>query len=166
MKKSTVLLLIILFVSMIASPALAFQADTLTIALDPGGNATVDFTYRLSWLEYFAVFLKITDPASEIRQALEDNLQKPVVVQSAAMDSTRLSVESFATVKRSNETITLSTPGLSFEAAENVLKSYWFAPLVSPDFSPAITKVRFPDGYEATFSEAISIPALTHTYSL
>ena len=68
-------------------------------------------------------------------------------------------------MEKSNGTVTLKTPSLSFEAAQKVLESYWFAPLISPDFSPTVTKVQFPDGYEETFSDAISIPAITHTYS-
>jgi hypothetical protein len=165
MKKSAVILAALLLLSTVAYPALAFQADTLTISLDQDGNANVMFTYHLSWLEYVAVFLRIADPASEIRHALEDNLHKTVTVQSAGTDSTRLTVEGFARVERSNGTITLGTPALSFAAAERVLKSYWFAPFITPDFSPTITKVQFPDGYEETFSDAFSIPAITHTYS-
>jgi hypothetical protein len=157
--------ILILLLSAMAYPALAFQADNLTISLDQEGNANVVFTYHLSWLEYIAVFLKIADPASEIRQALEDNLHKPVTVQSAGADSVQLSVENFAEVERADGTTTMTTPALSFEAAQKILESYWFAPLISPDLSPAITKIQFPDGYEETFSEALSIPAITHAYS-
>lgn len=165
MKKTAVLLAALLLLSTVAYPALAFQADSLTISLDQDGNANVAFTYHLSWVEYFAVFLRIADPGTEIRQALEDNLHKPVTVQSAGTDSTYLTVEGFATVEKSDGNITLDTPALSFEAAQKVLESYWFASLISPDFSPTVTKVQFPDGYEETFSDAISIPAVTHTYS-
>jgi hypothetical protein len=164
MKISTGIMVTLLLLSAVACPALALQADTLTISLDREGNADVVFTYHLTWLEYFAVFLKIGDPGSEIKNALEDNLHRPVTVQSAGTDSTSLTVEGFALVERSNGITTLRTPALSFAAAEKVLQSYWFAPLVSPDFSPAVTKVRFPDGYEETFFDKISIPALTHTY--
>jgi hypothetical protein len=164
MKKTAVIFAALLLLSTVAYPALAFQADALTISLDQDGNANVAFTYHLSWVEYFAVFLRIADPGSEIRQALEDNLHRPVTVQSAGSDSTYLSVEGFAMVKKSGGVTTLTTPALSFAAARKVLESYWFAPLISPDFSPTVTKVQFPDGYEETFSDAISIPAITHAY--
>jgi hypothetical protein len=165
MKKSAVLLVVLLVLSAVAYPALAFQADTLTITLDRQGNADVMFTYHLSWVEYFAVFLRIADPGTEIKKALEDNLHKTVIIESAGTDSTRLTVEGYATVKGSGGSATMSTPGLSFEAAQKILESYWFAPLISPDFSPTLTTVRFPDGYEATFPNAITIPPITHSYS-
>jgi len=166
MKKTAVILAALLLLSTVAYPALAFQADTLTISLDQDGNANVAFTYHLSWLEYFAVFTRIADPAFEVQRVLEENLHRPVYVQSAGTDSISLTVEAFARVEKSDGVTTLTTPALSFAAAERVLESYWFAPLISPDFSPTVTKVQFPDGYEETFSEAISIPAITHTYSL
>jgi hypothetical protein len=165
MEKSAVILIVILLLSTIAYPALAFQADNLTISLDPEGNANVAFTYHLSWLEYFAVFMRIVDPALEVQKFLEENLDRTVIVQSAGTDSTRLTVESFAAVERSGGATTLTTPGMSFAGAQRVLESYWFSPLINPDFTPAITKVRFPDGYEETFSNVASIPSLTHTYS-
>ena len=37
------------------------------------------------------------------------------------------------------------TPSLSFARAQQVMDEYWFAPLVSPDFSPGITTVIFPE---------------------
>jgi hypothetical protein len=165
MEKSAGILIVILLLSTIAYPALAFQADNLTISLDPEGNANVAFTYHLSWLEYFAVFTRIVDPAIEVRQFLEENLDRTVIVQSAGTDSTWLTVESFAAVERSDRATTLTTPEMSFLAARKVLESYWFSPLINPDFTPAITKVRFPDGYEETFSSVAGIPSLTHTYS-
>ena len=41
----------------------------------------------------------------------------------------------------------MKTPALSFQGAEAVLNQYWFAPLISPDFSPDVTRVVFPDQY-------------------
>lgn len=164
MKISAGFLVALLLFFTIMYPALAFQADTLTISLEPNGDALVEFTYHLSWLEYFAVFMRISDPALELKRVLEENLRRPVYVQSAGMDSISLRVETYARVERSDGFTTLRTPALSFAATEKVLESYWFAPFITPDFSPAITRVQFPYGYEETFSEAASIPALTHAY--
>ena len=60
-------------------------------------------------------------------------------------------------------TTTYRTPGLSFAAAEKVLKRSWFAPLINPDLSPAVTQVTFPDGYVVQFDNQISIPSVTHS---
>jgi hypothetical protein len=166
LKTSVGILVTTLLLCVLVCPALAFQADTLTISLDQGGNASVEFTYHLTWLEYFAVFLKIRDPASEIQQALGDNLHTNATVESAGTDSVRLNVEQIARVQRSEGNVTMTMPGISFAAAQKVLESYWFAPLIQPDFSPAVTTVRFPDGYERSFNESLSIPSITHTFPL
>jgi hypothetical protein len=57
----------------------------------------------------------------------------------------------------------MTTPALSFGEAEKILNQYWFARFITPDFSPELTTVRFPDGYRETFSNQISIPAIVHT---
>jgi hypothetical protein len=42
-----------------------------------------------------------------------------------------------------------------------IVNQYWFAPLVSPDFSPVVTMIVFPDGYREKFYNVISIPSVT-----
>jgi len=41
------------------------------------------------------------------------------------------------------------------------LNSYWFAPLVQADFSPAVTTVTFPDGSVETLENISEIPAVS-----
>jgi hypothetical protein len=59
----------------------------------------------------------------------------------------------------------MTTPALSFEEAEKVLQQYWFAPLINPDFSPAVTTITYPDGYQEKFYDISRIPKTTHTLS-
>jgi hypothetical protein len=71
-------------------------------------------------------------------------------------------VKGFAGKKVKDTTVTLTTPALSFRGAQEVLNHYWFAPLISPDFSPDITRVSFPYGYTATFYNQDQIPPVSH----
>jgi len=72
-------------------------------------------------------------------------------------------VRGFASKEEHDGAVIRTTPALSFVEAEKVLNQYWFARFISPDFSPEVTTVRFPDGYQKTFSNQISIPAIIHT---
>jgi len=71
-------------------------------------------------------------------------------------------VQGFASKEERGGTVTLITPGLSFVDAEKILNQYWFASLISPDFSHAVTRVNFPFDYTEKFYIQISIPALRH----
>jgi hypothetical protein len=72
-------------------------------------------------------------------------------------------VQGFASGEVRNGTGTLTTPVLSFREAEKILKQYWFASLVNPDFSPDVTRVLFPDGYVQTFNNQDQIPQVSHS---
>jgi len=144
-------------------PVQAFTAKNLDVAVQGSGDAIITFDYELSWFENIAVFMHIADPAVELKKALESNFNKPVDVLRADGGESQFAVEGFATVKEKDGVTTMKTPALSFVEAEKILNQYWFAPLISPDFSPEVTRVRFPDGYMEIFDNQISIPALIHT---
>ena len=155
-----ILLLVICF---FICPAQAFTAKSLDIAVQQNDDAVITFTYQLSWLENFAVFMHIADPGQELQTALENNYKKPVDVLVANPGESQVVVHGFASVQDHDGTVTMKTPALSFADAQKVLNQYWFAPLVNPDFSPEITRVTFPDGYSEEFSNQISIPSISHT---
>jgi hypothetical protein len=46
-----------------------------------------------------------------------------------------------------------------------VLNNYWFASFVTPDFSPGLTTITFPDGYKELFNDRLTIPSVTHRIS-
>jgi hypothetical protein len=154
--------ILVLVIWLIACPAQAFTAKTLDIAVQQNTDAVITFDYDLSWFENMAVFLRIADPGLELKKALEGNYKKPVVVTKADGRGSQVIVQGFASVKENNGTVTMKTPTLSFAEAESVLNQYWFAPLINPDFSPAVTRVRFPDGYAEEFANQLSIPAIQH----
>ncbi len=152
-------LLVILTLSV---PAGAMTADTLIIRLADDGRADITFTYSLSWYEHFAVYLRMVNPAKELKSALERNFRKPVDVTSIDSGRVDLSIEEFATIKTLQGQRVLYTPEISFLEAKKILENYWFAPLVSADFSPSVTTLRFPDGQAATFHDALIIPPQSH----
>jgi hypothetical protein len=157
-----VLLLLLLIA---VSPAGAFRATSLDIVVQDNTDAVITFEYELSWYEHAAVFARIGDPGTELKKALESNFHTPVQVTGADGSGAQFSVKGFATREVRNGVTTMKTPALSFKEAEAVLQKYWFAPLLSPDFSPAVTRVIFPDNYTETFYEQDQIPRLTHVLS-
>ncbi|MFA5332303.1 MAG: hypothetical protein WC342_07985 [Methanoregula sp.] len=158
-------LLIAALVLCCLAPAGAMTAQDLTISIRENGDALVQFTYDLNWLEQVAVFAKIADPGKELKSAIENNFQATVDVMDTGSSQTTILVHSFATVNQTPKGIVYTTPELSFAHAERVLKQYWFATLITVDLSPAQTRVVFPDGYDEVFFDQIQIPRIMHTGS-
>jgi hypothetical protein len=166
MKRALILLgIVFLAICFAATPAQAFTAKNLDVVVKEDMSAIITFDYELSWVENIAVFMRIADPGAELKKALESNYKKPVTVTVADGGRSQFMVEGFASVQERNGTVLMRTPALSFVEAEKVLNQYWFAPFITPDFSPEVTTVRFPDGYVEDFSNQISIPAIEHTLS-
>ncbi|MCQ8893784.1 MAG: hypothetical protein NQU46_04040 [Methanolinea sp.] len=157
MEKSPLLIALMVLV-LAAAPAMAMTSDTLDITVSPDGRADIEFTYHLNWIEYISVYLRLVDPAAELKKALESNFGKPVQVVSVDSNRVRFSVDTFATVGTKEGKKTIRTPGLSFAEGEKILKSYWFAPFVTADLSPSVTRIRFPDGTTREFYDALEIP--------
>lgn len=161
--KRGILVASLLVLAFMAVPASAFSAEELRILVDDDGDADITFRYSLSWIERIAVFFRIAEPEQELKSALEEATGAPVTVISAESNAARFSVQGFAKIRKTDDETTYSTPEIDFTGAQEMLNRYWFAPLVNPDFSPDLTLVRFPDGYEETFSNQSAIPALAHT---
>ncbi len=148
---------------MVACPAHAFTAKSLDITIQDSTDAIITFDYELSWFESIAVFSRIADPSAELVKALKSEFNKNVEVISVTGNHVQLWVQNYATRKENDGTATLNAPALSFRNAEKALNNYWFAPLISPDFSPEITRVSFPDGYSEEFYNQDQIPSLSHS---
>jgi hypothetical protein len=156
------LLCILLLVGCNMPPATAFTADSLDMAVQPDGDTDVSFHYSLSWIEHIAVFLRIADPADELKNALEGHSNKTVEVTGVTSGSASFLVYEFTAVREFPESVTYTTPKINFTEAETILQEYWFAPLITTDLSPAVTTVTFPDGYTEQFEDRIEIPHVTH----
>jgi hypothetical protein len=164
MIRHTVLVGSLLLIALVLfCPVQAFTARSLVIEVKDNSDAIITFDYQLSWFESMAVFVQITNPGTELKKALESNFHKPVHVMKADAGRSQFYVQGFASEEVHNGTITQTTPALSFREAENVLKQYWFAPLINPDFSPDVTRVVFPDGYEQSFNNLDQIPRVSHS---
>ncbi|MFZ1127961.1 hypothetical protein [Methanoregula sp.] len=165
MKLSYLLIGCILIVFLAVMPAQAFTAKTLTVTLNGNGDAQADMQYDLTFVEQAAIFFHAANPASLLQTALQENLNRPVTVVSAGTSSADVIIPSFATVVQSGGATTMNTPAFSFADAQNGLKGQWYASLITADFAPQTTTITFPDGYQATFNDQISIPSISHTLS-
>ncbi len=168
MKQILTVLAIFCFFSVMAAPASAFTAESLSIDVsENGGDSTVTFSYTLGLAERVAVFFKVADPAAELKSALESNSGKEVSVSEVTTNSAAFNVTGYAHVDIGDGETTYTTPALSFTRASEILSGYWFAPLITVDLSPAETTVTFPpDGFEESFNDSIEIPKISHTVSL
>jgi len=164
MQRSVLLAAGLLFLALLTvGPVQAFTAKSLDIAVQDNADAVITFHYQLSWFERAAVFVRIGDPQTELKKALESNFHATVQVTGADAETSQFYVRGFAAQQVKGSSVTMTTPALSFRGAQRVLDRYWFAPLISPDFSPDVTRVSFSDGYTATFSDQDQIPPVSHT---
>jgi len=154
--------ILLILLIMIAWPAQAFTAQNLDIAIQENNDAVISFDYDLSWYENIVVFSRIVDPAHELAKALTSQFKKNVEVTSVSGNNIQVVVENFASRKVSDGVVSLNTPALSFKNAEKVLDKYWFAQFINPDFSPAVTRISFPDGYSEEFYNQDQVPAVRH----
>jgi hypothetical protein len=143
-------------------PVQAFTADSLSVEILQNGDARITFDYTLELAEQIAVYLKVADPNAELQKAFENNFHLPVNPESVTNTSARFIISSFAPKKEKDGKTLMETPAISFRRAEKVLQTYWFAPLVHPDYSPEITTITYPDGYSETFANQIEIPKTSH----
>ncbi|MGA2104408.1 hypothetical protein [Methanoregula sp.] len=164
MKPSYLILGCILIVLLAVMPAQAFTAKTLTITLNSNGDAEAVMQYDLSFVEQAAIFVHATNPGADLQNALEANLNRPVTVVRADTSSADVIISSFATVTPSGNATTVTTPSFSFANAQQDIQNQWYASLISADFAPQTTTITFPDGYQATYYNQISIPPVTHTF--
>jgi hypothetical protein len=161
MKQTSLILVCLALCACAVMPAQAYVAKSLTITLEPDGDARIDMQYELTFLEQSAVFLRIADPAGELKKAFDSNAGQPVTVTKATSSSATVLVPGFADIHEGKGKYTIVTPSVSFVKAQEVMNSYWFAPLINPDFSPEVTTVIFPDGFRSTFSNVLSIPPIS-----
>jgi hypothetical protein len=162
MKKIFIIITGLCLMACTVMPASAFTMKSLNISLVGNGEALVDINYELSFVEQSAVFFRLADPAAQLKSAFDAGGSQQVTVTQVTSSSAHIVIPSFGSVTPTGEKSTITTPPVSYERARDVLNTYWFAPLVSPDFSPAVTTVTFPDGYMVNFYDQIGIPSISH----
>ncbi len=159
MQYRVILLLILALAAFTAAPASAIVADSLKITVLENGDANIDVSYTLSWLEKLGVLTKIGDPAIYIRKACNDYGGVATLLHSD-MSGVSLHFKGFADI----DNTTYTTPVIDFTQAEEILQSY---PIISKiltiDLSPTITEIQFPDGITMTYHDQLLIPSTVHT---
>ena len=143
-------------------PAEALSISSLTITIGQNGDAQVNLHYKMTMVEQAAVYFQIADPAAELKNALESNLNRQVMVYDAGTTSADIVIPSFAAVSQGPGKKTITTPGFSFSRVQQVAEGYWFAPRISPDFTPDVTTIVFPDGSNEVLYNQIDIPSFSH----
>ncbi len=156
------LLIAIVLVALAAAPAGAFEAKTLDVTITPSGAAEVAMTYDLNWIESIGVYAAMAAPGHALEQALGGLTGRKVRVSEAGPDGAAFVVPKFATITHGRDGTVYATPAVDFTAFRAALDRYWFAPLVSPDFSPDSITLTFPDGYQERFDGLTGLPAVTH----
>ena len=165
MKISYLILGCICIILLAVMPAQAFTAKALTITLNGNGDATMDMQYYLTFAERAAIFVHAVDPATELQNVLQENFNGPITVVSTDTSSAEVIIPSFASVTTTGGATTMTTPSLSFERAQQIMQQLWYSALLSPDLTPQVTTITFPDGYQVSYTDQISIPSVSHTLS-
>jgi hypothetical protein len=147
-------------------PAQAFTSKDLTIRLSQNGDAQVHLQYELSWPEQVAVFFRIADPAGELKNGLESELNKPVTVLQVTSSSADVIIPAFAYASQPGDSPALVTPSFSFTHVQEAVNRYWFAKFISPNFTPQVTTIIFPDGFSATYYNKVTIPTVAHRLAI
>lgn len=156
------LLVAALLAALAAVPAGAFEAETLDVAITPNGAAEVAMTYDLNWAETFILRVAVAAPARLAERALSELSGRKVRVQEIDASEATFVVPGFATVTNGRGGTVYITPEVDFTAFGRALDRYWFARLVSPDFSPDTMTLTFPDGDSERFDGRTTLPAVTH----
>jgi hypothetical protein len=156
------LLIATVLVALLAVPVGAFEVKSLDVSVGPSGAAEVVMTYDLNWVERLGVYAAIAAPGRALEQALGALAGRKVRVGEAGPDAASFVVPKFATVTHGRDGTAYATPAVDFTAFGRALDRYWFAKLVSPDFSPDTVTLTFPDRYQERFDGRTGLPAVTH----
>lgn len=162
MRYSVFVIMGLFLLACLVMPVHAFTLKTLDVTVAQNGDATIDARYDLSFIEQTAVYFRLADPSKELQSAFNSKSSIPASVQSVSSTAARISEPSYADVQKTDKGTVYTTPSLSFGRAQQALSGYWFAPLVTLDFSKGVTTITFPDGYVQQYAGQTSIPSVSH----
>jgi len=153
----------ILIAVLLVQGASAITIDSYEMQIAENGDSTIKFTYTLSTLERIAVFMKLADPAAELKNVIDQNTDREVEVLDVESGYSSFLVPGFIPPKTDSGGLTYTTPATDFSKGEEILRGYWFAPMITIDLSPETTKITFPDGYCESFADTHLVPSVSHT---
>jgi hypothetical protein len=156
--------LLVLLGILLVPPAAALEASYLEIVVDRSGDATITFEYTLTLVERVLAFLDAVRPDRDLGKILAAASGGEVREIASGPGSTSFSVKGFAAVSGASPNASYSTPSLNLSWGEAGWRVSVLASLLDPDFSPAVTVIRYPDAYSVMFRDELVIPNTTHTF--
>ena len=154
-----------IMLAVLINPAQAFSVNTLTIDVQPNGDALITVQYGLSAIENTAVYLSMVNPGKELKSALEGMYHHEVTIVDVSGASTQFRVSNFSSIAEVNNKTVMKTPEVSFQSAQKLLDKFWFASMVQMDYTPDTTTITYPDGYNIVYYDQIQIPPTSHNLS-
>lgn len=151
--------MLIVCTTLLAAPASSFTAQSLTITVDKTGNGTAVFRYALEG------FVENAIPESMLREELAKGLatsDEPPEVTAFDKSGATLVIKQFAQLRDTDTGTEYLTSSLNFSGAEEALKKSAVSSLITADFTPASTKVIFPDGYQQSYTDSAILPSIRH----
>jgi|GEM_PF-2501329 len=163
MTRLIIITFIILIFFCMAAGVSAFSISEITYSVEYDGNGTVDMIYQLNGTEklQYDLITKALDIKKIGKAELEKALKREVVVDSITPESVHLTVYNMATVNQ-NE---ITTPSFTYVPVESLVDPglQWIVQRFDINFIPHTSKVIFPDGYEESFTDTLTIPGITHS---
>nr|WP_319537745.1 hypothetical protein [uncultured Methanospirillum sp.] len=160
--KIAIVALILFFLSAGVS---AFSISEITYTVGDDGNGIVDMQYQLNGTEklQYDLITKALDMKKIGKMELEKALKREVVVDSITPESVHLTVYNIATVNQSE----ITTPSFTYVPVDSLVDPglFWILQKFDINFIPHVSTVVFPDGYKESFTDAQTIPGITHTVS-
>jgi hypothetical protein len=138
------------------APVAAITVKHLDITVSENGDADITADYGMNWMEQAVVY-----PAGVSLLAVKT--PEHVAIRSITPDHASLTVQNLASVQRASGSTTYTTPAFSANDAQKVLNQFWFANIVTLDFTPGTLTIRFPDGATTEYADLSSVPSFTHT---
>ncbi len=157
--------IVALILFFLAAGVSAFSISEITYTVGDDGNGIVNMQYQLNGTEtlQYDLITKALDLKSIGKAELEKALSREVVVNSITPESVQLTVYDMATVDQSQ----ITTPSFTYVPVESLVDPnlLWIVQKFDINFIPHVSTVVFPDGYKESFSDAQTIPGITHTVS-
>ena len=155
-------ILLLCLLPMIAGVS-AFSITSITYTIENDGNGTVDLQYQLNGSEklQYDLITNVLDIKTIGKEELEKSIHREVTVSSLTPESVKLSVLNLASV---NGNI-ITTPSFTYVPVESLVDPslLWIVEKFDINFIPHNSIITFPDGYTESFTDAETIPEITHS---
>jgi hypothetical protein len=165
MQKNLRFVLIPIAMLLITAAVSGFSISSANYTLSQDGSGTVDLQYQLNETEQaqYDLINKLMDLKTIGKEELKRTLNRDVVVMSLSPQTVQLKVENISTINGT----AMSTPSFTYVPVESLVDPSlgWIVQKFKINFVPHTSTIVFPDGYQETFTDAGTIPAITHQVS-